>query len=273
MILRCKPLLGTFVSLKISAENNSAYLAVEEALEEIEEIHNLMSFFDEKSELTFLNQNAHKEAISVDSRLFELLFLAQEISKISGGIFDITLHRSQTKFGSNFSDIELLENSQVRFKKPLQIDLGGIAKGYAVDRAAQILENYGIKDYVVNAGGDMRVGKSIQKISIRNPRKVESAIYETELCEESLATSSGYFSYQEVGDESEKKRIYPIFQPNSKAMEYRDESVSVFTKNCMLADALTKVVIILKEESAEILSKFDARAIFVEPSNQIKFIN
>jgi FAD:protein FMN transferase len=277
MILRCKPLLGTFVSLKLSEESSSAYLAVEEALEEIEEIHNLMSFFDEKSDITLLNQNAHKEAVSIDPRLFEVLSLAQEISKISGGIFDITLHRSDPEFGSNFSDIELLENFQVRFKKPLQIDLGGIAKGYAVDRAAQILENYGIKDYVVNAGGDMRVGKSMQKISIRNPRKVESAIYETELCEESLATSSGYFSYQEVGDGSEKKRIYPIFQPNSKylanAMEYRDESVSVFTKNCILADALTKVVIILKEGSAEILSKFNARAMLVTPSNQIKFLH
>jgi hypothetical protein len=72
MILRCKPLLGTFVSLKTSEEGNNAYLAVEEALEEIEEIHNLMSFFDKESELTLLNQNAHKEPISVDPRLFEV---------------------------------------------------------------------------------------------------------------------------------------------------------------------------------------------------------
>jgi thiamine biosynthesis lipoprotein len=232
-----------------------------------------MSFFDEKSELTLLNRESHRRNIKVDPRLFEVLSLAQKVSEISGGIFDITLHRSQQEKGQNFSDIELLENFQVRFKKPLQIDLGGIAKGYAVDRAVQILENYSIKDYVVNAGGDIRVGKSMQKISIRNPRKIESAICEAELCDGSLATSSGYFSYQEVSEGRKKKRIYPIFQSNSKAMEYCDESVSVFTKNCILADALTKIVIILKEESAEILSKFNARAILVKASSQIKFIH
>lgn len=276
MILRCKPLLGTFVSLKIQEENNRAYLAVEEALEEIEEIHNLMSFFDEKSELTLLNQKAHEELIQVDPRLFEVLSLAQEVSKISNGAFDVTLHRSQPEFSANFSDIELLENFQVKFKKPLKIDLGGIAKGYAVDRAAQIIENYGVNNYVINAGGDVRVGKSAQKISIRNPRKVESAIYETEICEESLATSSGYFSYQEVKCKKGNTRVYPIFQSTSKSLakplEYRDESVSVFAKKCMLADALTKVVIILKEDSAEILSKFNARAMLVNSSNQIQFL-
>ncbi len=273
MILRCKPILGTFVEIKIFEESSIAYLAVEEAFEEIDEIHNLMSFFDEKSQLSLLNQKAYKQPITVDSRLFEVLNLAQKISKISGGIFDITLHRSQPKFGANFSDIEFLENSQIRFKKPLQTDLSGIAKGYAVDRASEILEDYGITNYIVNAGGDLRIGKAAQKISIRNPRKLGITIYEEELREASLATSAGYFSCQEVSVDGKKKRIYPIFQAQGKPMEYGNESVSVFTKSCAIADALTKVATIMKEKSSKILSQFNAKAMFIENSNQIKFIN
>jgi thiamine biosynthesis lipoprotein len=267
MIKRCQPLLGTFVEIKIEEENSAGYLAVEEAFEEIQEIHNLMSFFDVKSQVSLLNREAHQRLIAVDPQLFEVLTLAQKISKVSDGVFDITLHRSANN--SSSADIELLENFRVKFHKPLQIDLGGIAKGYAVDCAARALENYGINSYIINAGGDLRVGKSGQIISIRNPKNLGTAICETEICEGALATSAGYFSYQEI----DGKKVYPIFQPRSGAIEYRDESVSVFAKNCIIADALTKVVTILKEKSAEILAQFDAQAMLVSPSNQVTFIN
>lgn len=273
MIRRCKPILGTFVEIKITEENSAAYLAVEEAFEEIEEIHQLMSFFDEGSQLSLLNREACERAITVDPRLFDVLALAQKISEVSGGVFDVTLHRSLPEYDSNFSDIELLSNSQVRFKKPLKIDLGGIAKGYAVDKASEILEDRSVTSYIVNAGGDLRAGKTAQKISIRNPQKLDSTIYEAQVCENSIATSAGYFSCQEAGIDGERKRIYPVFQARGKAMEYNNESISVFTKSCATADALTKVATILKEKSSKILAQFDARAIFVEASNQIKFIN
>ncbi len=267
MIKRCQPLLGTFVEIKIPQENSTGYVAVEEAFQEVQEVHNLMSFFDEKSEVSLLNREAHQRPIAVSSQLFEVLTLAQKISKISDRIFDITLHRSTPN--SSFADIELSEKFLVKFKCPLQIDLGGIAKGYAVDQAAQTLENYGITDYIINAGGDLRVGKSAQKISIRNPQNLGTSICETEICNGALATSAGYFSHQEING----KKVYPIYQPRSGALEYRDESVSVFAKNCVIADALTKIVAIKKEDSAEILAQFDAQAMLVLPSNQVIFIN
>jgi thiamine biosynthesis lipoprotein len=271
MIKRCQPLLGTFVEIKIFSENSAAYLAVEEAFDEIKEIHNLMSFFDEKSEVFLLNKKAHQESVLVDRRLFEVLSLAKNLFEMSQGLFDVSLHRSQEN--CCFEDVELREDFSVKFRKKLQIDLGGIAKGYAVDRAALILENQGIGDYIINAGGDLRVGKSAQTIGIRNPQKLGEIICETEICDCSLATTSGYFSHQKLGE----KTIYPIFQPRPEnfraALEYSGESFSVSAKNCALADALTKIVAIKKENSAEILRQFEASAMLVSSSNQVTLIN
>ncbi|MBU6141441.1 MAG: FAD:protein FMN transferase [Proteobacteria bacterium] len=267
MIQRCQPLLGTFVEIKVFAENSFAYQVIEEAFDEVKEIHDLMSFFDEKSQLSLLNREAHHKEIIVDSKLFEVLVLAKKLFQISDGLFDVSLHRSNAD--SSFANVELSENSSVKFKKKLQLDLGGIAKGYAVDCAAQILENNGITDYIVNAGGDLKVGKSAQKIGIRNPKKLGEIICETEISNSALATSAGYFSCQRVGD----KKIYPIFQPRLGALEYKDESVSVTAKNCAVADALTKIVAIKKDQSSEILAQFDATAMMISENNKITFVN
>ncbi len=265
--IRCKPLLGTFVEIKVFSKNSVAYLAVEKAFDEIAKIHNLMSFFNEKSEVSKLNREAHKQSVGVERRLFEVLILAQKLFKISDGIFDVSLHRSQKN--SSFAHIELGENYQVKFKQNLQIDLGGIAKGYAVDAAAKILENHGVLNYIINAGGDLRVGKLPQKIGIRNPKKPGEIICKTEICNRSLATTSGYFSCQKIG----KKTIYPIFQPGLGALEYDNESVSVSCESCAISDALTKIVAIKKEDSAEILQQFGAQAMLVSSTNQVSFLN
>ena len=182
------------------------------------------------------------------------------------------MHRSSRK-NSSFSEIELMPDSTVKFKNPLQIDLAGIAKGYVVDRASEILESFGIKNYIVNAGGDLRVGEVAHKIQIRNPQKLDSTIYETEISNSSLATSSGYFSYQEVELNNVSSKIYPIFKSQGEALKYEDESISVLAKDCIIADSLTKVVAILKEKSFNILSQFNAHALLAKNHNQIKFIN
>ncbi len=266
MIKRCQTLLGTFVEIKTNQQENFVHQAIDEAFLEIKKIHDLMSFFSEKSEVAKLNSLAFQGPVLVSSQLFEVLEFAQNLAKISDGIFDITLHRSAKN--CSFQDIEL-ENSKVKFAKDLKIDLGGIAKGYAVDQAALILENKGVTDYIINAGGDLKVGKIAQKISIRDPQNPQKMICEVEICKGALATSSGYFSYEEISD----RKVFPIFQKNSSALEYNGQSASIFAKSCMTADALTKILLILKENSTEILSKFNAKAALILPQNEIIFIN
>lgn len=267
MIIRCKPLLGTFVEIRAEEKSSASYFAVEEAFTAIEEIQKIMSFFDEKSEVSLLNREAFKRSISVSSELFEVLNFAQKIYQLSDGVFDVTLHRSNKN--SSFADIEIGADQSVKFHKELKIDLGGIAKGFAVDCAALALEKNGVENYLINAGGDLRVGKSAQKINIRNPQNFHNSICDAEIISGSLATSAGYFSNYK----SDNKTLYPIFESNGKALEYQQESASIFAKDCMVADALTKVALVLKEKSQKIIQAFQAQAMMVKPSGQVYFIS
>ncbi len=264
MIIRCKNLLGTFVEIR--AEENS-YCAVEEAFLVIEEIHKMMNFFDENSEVSLLNREALQRPILVSSELIEVLNFAKKLYQVSDGIFDITLHRSGQK--ASFSDIEIFENNYVKFNRDLKIDLGGIAKGFAVDCAAKALEKYQVKNYLINAGGDLRVGNATQTISIRNPKNIHIPICNAEIIAGSLATSAGYFSSYK----NNQKTLYPIFKTSKTALEYEQESASVFAKECMVADSLTKIALILKQESQKIIKAFQAEVMMVKASGEIYFIN
>ena len=226
-----------------------------------------MSYFDQNSQVNLINNHAHKKPITIAPDLFKVISIAQNLSQMSDGTFDITLHRSQNN--SNYEDIQLLENSQIYFKKPLKIDLAGIAKGYSVDEAAKVIELSGIKNYTINAGGDLKVGDIDQDINIRSPKNPERIIHQVTIKNQSLATSSGSFSQKK----NLFKTIYPLFNKNHKPSTYNNESTTIITKNCIYADALTKITAILKEDSKDILSQLQAKAILVTHSQQLKFIN
>src|SRR5262249_15578198 len=148
----------------------AAHHAIDEAFSIISNIHDLMSFQQPESDLSRLNRDAAKGWIEVDWQTYEVLLRAQEIAKASGGAFDVTIagrlvernillrlqgtHLPDTH--ANWGDVEL-EAGKVRFSRQLLIDLSGIAKGYAVDRAIESLRHKGATQACVNAGGDLRV--------------------------------------------------------------------------------------------------------------------
>jgi thiamine biosynthesis lipoprotein len=267
MIIRCKPLLGTFVEIRIEEESSVGFCAIEEAFSTIEEIQKSMSFFDPESEISKLNKEAHLGQIKVSARTFKILNFAKELYRLCDGVFDVTLHRSAKN--TSFEDVEIYADQSIFFRKKLAIDLGGIAKGYAADCAAEAIESFGIKNYLINAGGDLRVGKKTKKINIRNPKNIHQSICEAEIFDGSLATSSGYFSSYK----NSQKNFYPIFKSSKNPLEYKDESASIFSKECMIADALTKVALITKEKSKQIIQHFNAQAMIINESGEIYFIN
>ena len=194
---------------------------------------------------------------------------AQEISELSEGGFDITIgpltelwrkarekntppsiKDVKEKFGLvYFKNIETDQEGKVFLKKKgMAIDLGGIAKGYAVDRAFDVLMSLGYKNFIVNAGGDLRVGgtKNNQpwSIGIQNPRESQKILARISVSDTAVATSGDYekfFLYQ-------GKRYHYIFNPKDGFPTEGSQSVTIIAKDCITADGLATAVFVLGAE-------------------------
>jgi thiamine biosynthesis lipoprotein len=269
-MIRCKPLLGTFVEIRV--EDSSPPLNVlDEAFLAIEQVQSLMGFHNPDSELSQINARSYVEPIRIHPRTAEVLRAAKEVYLQSQGVFNCGVgHRlmeagllprhfnlNDDSFGG-IEDLQLIEPTVVRSSLPLCLDLGGIAKGYAVDKAVEVLIANGIQTGSVNAGGDIRVfGDHSQDIQIRNPSKPHELIQIGSMTEGAIATSSLYFANRNTSSKS-----FMVNPLNQEHIEF-SESYSVIASRCVYADALTKVVSISGNSHHPCLSYFSAQAIRV----------
>lgn len=275
---RMKPALGTFVGIEVrGAERDVLLSATDRAFEEILRIHSLMSFHEATSEVSLLNREAAHRAVQVDGRTYAVLKAAQALSRDSDGMFDVTvaprlmewnlLPRAQhavARRSGDWRDIALLPDSSIRFARPVQIDLGGIAKGYAVDRAVEVLRAAGATSGVVNAGGDLRVfGDEPQLIHVRHPADPQQLVALGTIANEAVATSAPYFSRARVAG----REVSHFVNPKSGASFVAAESVSVIAPRCMDADALTKVVLLSPEIAEKALAARAARVFRLSASS------
>jgi thiamine biosynthesis lipoprotein len=165
--------------------------------------------------------------------------------------------------GADWRDIKLLDENRVRFRRPLRIDLGGIAKGYAVDCAIAALRAAGVEQALVNAGGDLRaLGHGPWTVSLRHPQSPAQSAHSLLLGEEALATSANYFSRRRFG----AGEVSPLLDPRSGRPWLGAASVSVLASDCMRADGLTKVVLFAAPELAgSVLAHYGAQAYVQQP--------
>jgi thiamine biosynthesis lipoprotein len=267
-MIRCKPLLGTLVEIMIKDAMQSEQ-APEEAFLAIEKIQSLMSFHNPESELSQINARSYIEPVHIHHWTSEVLAIAKEIYDHSEGIFNCGIGHRLVEAGllprhltlSNYpfggiEDLEFLESNLVCSKLPLRLDLGGIAKGYAVDKAVQVLISKGIQSGLVNAGGDIRVfGDCSQDIQIRDPSNPHELIQIGSIKAGAIATSSLYFAKRDANLKS-----FMVNPLNQEHIEF-SESYSVVASKCVYADALTKVVSISGNTQHPCLSHFSAQAI------------
>jgi thiamine biosynthesis lipoprotein len=235
----------------------------------MEQIHNLMSVHDPDSELSRLNREALRGPVGVGPLVFEVVRRALQIASESGGAFDPTVAPLLAEWGllpsalrrkkaGSWRDLLLLPGSKIQFLKPLALDLGGIAKGFAVDSAVESLMRSGVKRAVVNAGGDLRVfGGQSSTICLRHPAQPQLAMEGIQLRDSALATSSPCFT---------QKRWHGKLVSHLVNMKTRDpiigaKSVSVKASECWVADALTKVVLNAPQRANGLLSKYTAEAL------------
>lgn len=269
---RCRPLLGTYVEISISDSDDQSFdeSVIAEAFGEIELVQQLMSFHDVNSDLSRINTFAYHAPVKVHPWTYEVLEFAKKLSIDSYGAFNCAIAPElqewgklpkfdyelddEDQFGASLDDLELLGGNMVAFEDPMKIDLGGIAKGFAVDVALDVLRDYEIEHAVINAGGDIGViGELPQPIYIRNPSDPGKLMFIGNLVDAAIATSGTYYS-KDVGDSDYSS----IVVPDSGRSVLDALSFSVIAPSCMAADALTKPLAIHKNMSAPYFNKYQA---------------
>ncbi len=277
-IRRCRPLLGTFVEVATSGTNTASLeRAINAAFAAIEKVHRLMSFHDPDSDVSRMNRDAFPKSVIVNPWTWKVLETAQQFARESNGVFDIATARLLASRGylptseyepdnaATWRDIFLRKDCRVFFRRQLIIDLGGIAKGFAVDRAVEVLKHNRVTAGIINAGGDLRVfGSAFQLVHLRHPTQPNRAAGAVRLRERAIATSGIYF----CRTTNRRSHVSPILDGRTGQAACDFISVTVGAANCITADALTKIVFALRERAAPLLARYSADALLLEQDGE-----
>lgn len=261
---RTEIIMGTLIEITVIPANEKA---VGEAFEAIKKVDTLMSTYKEDSEISILNREGEGQ---ISEETLEVIKDALRFSELSKGAFDITCRpllnlwkkaKKEKKIPTK-EEIEeacslvgyqniILDGNQIRLKKKgMQIDLGGIAKGYAVDKAVEALKKNGIKRALVNAGGDLyalgtnRQGEEWQ-IGIQDPREKDKIVDIIRVEDKGVATSGDYIRYFTL----EGRRFSHIVDPRT-GLTVQDVpmSVTIVGPEATSTDALATGVFVLGPE-------------------------
>jgi len=282
-IRRARPLLGTIVEISATGLPEAVLqLKIAAAFRVIEKVQELMSYHDPESELSRLNRTAHLGSVPVHSWTYSVLRTAQRLAAASDGAFDVTIASKLTAWGylprskalrrsrgATWRDIVLLPDRRVAFRRPLQIDLGGIAKGFAVDRAVQTLRRVGVPAGLVNAGGDLRAfGARDWAVQVRHPADPGAVGHAFAVRDAAVATSAIYFSRKRC----RQRWVSPLVDGVTRQPCGEDCSISVHAPTALLADALTKIVVARRAEAAAILRRHRASALLLDHAGRCQFV-
>lgn len=257
-------IMGTSVRVQLWHEDAKAgRAAIAAVMEEMRRIDSLMSPYKPDSELSRINREAARHPVRISREQFDLIARAIEFSKLSGGLFDITFASvgymydyrhgvepseaqiEQALPGINYRHLVLdPAQSTIRFaRQGVRIDLGGIAKGYAVDLGIELLKRRGVRHAIVQAGGDSRVLGDKRgrpwNVAIRDPRNRDNVVAVIPLVDAAISTSGDYERYFiNKGGE----RVHHILDPRTGKSAHGVISVSVIAPDATTTDGLTKSV-------------------------------
>jgi FAD:protein FMN transferase len=282
---RARALLGTIVEIAAAGlPERDLDAAIESAFAAVEKVHRLMSFHDPESDVSRLNREAASGPVSVDPWTFAVIETATDLHRRSRGLFDVTVAPALQHLGllprlesslcatsggeTTGEAVETLPGHRIRFRSPgVQIDLGGIAKGFAVDRARQALEAHGATGGLVNAGGDLAAfGPRAVPVHIRDPREPSRLLAQVEVMNEALASSGGRFD----PSGSPAAMAPAVIDARTRQPARAVAGVTVRARSCMLADALTKVAMIAGEAASDLLDDFAASALLVLHTGEMR---
>ncbi len=273
-------IMGTRITVELwSEDRDRAEEAIDAVLGEMRHVDESMSTYKPTSEVSLVNANAAAGPMAITPELFDLLTTAKEYSVLTEGAFDITYASvgfmydfrrhvrpdeaqiTQALPAVNYRHLLLdSKNHTVRFsQKGVRIDLGGIAKGYSVDRGIDVLRTRGVTRAYVAAGGDSRIiGDRFGKpwmVGIRDPRKgAGEVITRIPLVDAAMSTSGDYERFFE----EDGVRYHHIIDPRTGHSASKVRSATIIGPYAMRTDGLSKTAFVLGPDKAmEIYNRID----------------
>ena len=287
-------IMGTRIYVEIWADDQAkGEAAIDAVMDEMRHIDDTMSTYKPSSEVSRVNALAATQPVPISLELFKLLGTALEYSRITQGAFDITYasvgymydfreHKKPTESqieaalpAVSFRHVLLdARTHSVRFSQPgVRIDLGGIAKGYSVDRGIEILQARGYTHALVNAGGDSRViGDRFGRpwvVGIRHPDHPDQVITRIPLVDSAFSTSGDYERYFDEGG----VRYHHIIDPHTGHSASKVRSATVIAPTATRTDGLSKTAFVLgPDEAMRIYNRLDdVDAVLVAPDGRILY--
>jgi len=292
--------MGTEIKLTAwTADEAKAAKAFDAGFDEIRRIEVLMTDWERpgepESDLVRINKAAGKQAVKVSDDTLAVVEKALDMSRRSDGAFDITfaVMRGLWKFDDDLSKSvppaaeiarrrKLIDWRQVEVNRKartvklrragMRIGLGGIAKGFAVDRCAAVLRQEGLTDYMVQAGGDLyvagRKGTANWMVGVRDPRGSADKVIAAMPIQDHAFSTAGDYERSFVLD---GKRYHHIIDPKTGFPATASRSVTIFAPTALVADALDDAVFILGPEKglALVESMTDCSAVIIDAANKV----
>ncbi|MBI5375460.1 MAG: FAD:protein FMN transferase [Candidatus Schekmanbacteria bacterium] len=280
--------MGVQVELTLrSSDENTAQNAAMEAFEEMKRLDRMLSNWKDDSEVSEINRNSSTEWIKVSDEMFEVLSRAQSLSKETNGAFDITVGKllhlwnfysrnplepseKEQRNAMGYVSYKFIELDRVkkmlRFIKPgIEIDLGGIAKGYILEKGYEVLEDNGIQAGLINGSGDVYVwgekpDGNLWNVAVRNPGNPETPLAILPLTDMAVFSSGDY----ERKFSNEGKTFHHIFDPRTGMPATGCHGVTVIAKTIKDADGLSSSVFVMgPEEGKDFADKIGGTGVII----------
>jgi thiamine biosynthesis lipoprotein len=293
---RTDAIMGTRIYVELwDTDAPHGEAAIDAVMAEMRRIDELMSHYKPESQLSQINQHAADHPVQVDQELFDLIKLSTHYSQITEGAFDITY--ASVGYLYNYPEHVRPTEAQIKAALPavnwrnmkfddahhsvffehkgMRIDLGGIGKGYAVDRGIDILQKRGIQHAVVTAGGDTRIiGDHMGRpwlVAIRHPDDANKVVTRIPLSDAAMSTSGDYERYFDENG----VRYHHIIDPKTGHSASKVRSATVIAPTATQTDGMSKTAFVLGPEKAlEIINRMpEYDAVFVAPDGKVFYSN
>ena len=260
---RCRPALGTLVDIRLSGLPPARLeRALTAAFAEIARCERALSAHLPGNDLARLRSARPGATVVIDARTSAVLLRAAALARSSQGAFDPRRAPAPGSRAPAFdAAFRLLAGGRLRVLAPLDLDLGGIAKGHALDRALAVLRRAGVPSACINAGGDLRIHRSVTRLRLRHPAG-GGVFFELGTLRSGAAATSAQTFRTHLRD------------PRNGRASPRGASITVFARTALSADALTKVVAFAPAAlAAKILARHRAHAAIVARDGSLRWLD